>query len=167
MRPPAQVSQALTGRLPCAPAMGHVDVAHGRHPRADRAARDREHRLHARPAPGLSWRCGDVPALGACTTQSCRQLARQLANFCSVPLNAVTFARRPRAPAGFVPVSGTVSRKFKPSRRGQVRVKLKLNKLGRALLARSTALPLETRAEVRERKGTTLSALFQTPLRLR
>lgn len=46
-------------------------------------------------------------------------------------------------------------------------MKLKLNKLGRALLARSTALPLETRAEVRERKGTTLSALFQTPLRLR
>jgi hypothetical protein len=109
---------------------------------------------------------GDGTTTGEGGGQPAGLLATQ-ANFCSVPLNAVTFARRPRAPAGFVPVSGTVSRKFKPSRRGQVRVKLKLNKLGRALLARSTALPLETRAEVRERKGTTLSALFQTLLRLR
>ena len=39
-----------------------------------------------------------------------------------------------------------VARKFKRSRRGQVRVTLKLNKLGQALLARSSTLPLQTRA---------------------
>lgn len=119
MRPPAQVSQALTGRLPA-----HLPWATWTWPTAAIPV------LIELPGTGSTGSaliqlqvfvaCGDVPALGACTTQSCRQLARQLANFCSVPLNAVTFARRPRAPAGFVPVSGTVSRKFKPSRRGQV-----------------------------------------------
>jgi hypothetical protein len=102
-------------------------------------------------------------SLGAGATQACRRLEAQLANFCSAQLNAVTRAGRPRAPAGFAPVTDTALRNFR-SRRGQVRVKLKLNRLGRGLLARSGILPVEVRAEVRERRGTTLNALFKTLL---
>jgi hypothetical protein len=108
--------------------------------------------------------CGDLPALGDCTTKSCRNLQQQLAGLCGAPQGAVTFATRPQAPAGLVPVTSRVSRKFKASRRGQVLVKLRLNKLGRALFARSTALPLQTQAQVQERRGSTLSALFRTLL---
>jgi hypothetical protein len=108
--------------------------------------------------------CGDLPALGDCTTKSCRNLQQQLAGLCGAPQGAVTFATRQQAPAGLVPVTNRVSRKFKASRRGQVRVKLRLNKLGRALFARSTALPLQTQAQVQERRGSTLSALFRTLL---
>jgi hypothetical protein len=43
-------------------------------------------------------------------------------------------------------------------------VKLKLNTLGRAPLARSATLPLETRSETRERQGSTLGALLKTRL---
>ena len=111
--------------------------------------------------------CADLPALGDCTTKACRKLAQQLAPVCGAPQTGATFARSPQAPSGLVAVTNKASRKFKPSRRGQVRVTLKLNKLGRALLARSTTLPLQTRAEVQERKGSTLSALFTTLLNRR
>jgi hypothetical protein len=103
--------------------------------------------------------CGDLPALGDCTTKACRNLQQQLAGLCGARQGAVTFATRQQAPAGLVPVTNRVSRKFKASRRGQVRVKLRL-----ALFARSTALPLQTQAQVQERRGSTLSALFRTLL---
>jgi hypothetical protein len=111
--------------------------------------------------------CGDLPVIRDCTTKACLKVQQQLAAFCGSPQAAVTFARRPRAPAGLVPVTGQVSQKFKASRRGEVRAKLRLNKLGRALLARSTSLPLQTHAQMQERQGSSLNALFKTLLRLR
>ena len=110
--------------------------------------------------------CDDVPALGACTTSACRQLQQQLATLCPASSGAVALARRPRAPAGLVPVTGATSRKFKRSRHGKTTVQLKLNRTGRTLLSRSTTgLPVEVQAQVRERKGGTLRAVFETVLR--
>ncbi len=108
--------------------------------------------------------CDDVPALSACTTKACRQLDQQLAQLCPAS-DGVTLAKRPRAPAGLIPVTAKAKRKLKRSRRGRVRVVLKLNKTGRTLLARSTALPLELHVGLRERRGTTLNALFDLLLR--
>src|SRR5262249_3529102 len=103
--------------------------------------------------------CDDVPALGACTTPACRQLQQQLATLCPASSGAVALARRARAPAGLVPVTGATSRKFKRSRHGKSTVQLKLNKAGRTMLAHSTGpLPVEVQATLRERKGNTLRA---------
>jgi hypothetical protein len=109
--------------------------------------------------------CDDVPALEACTTKACRHLEQQLATQCPASSSAVTLARRARAPVGLVPVTGNASRKLKRSRRGQMRLQLKLNKTGRTLLARSATLPLEVHVELRERRGATLNAIFETLLR--
>ena len=109
--------------------------------------------------------CDDVPALGACTTKACRQLQQQLAALCPASSSAVTLARHSRAPAGLVPVTGTASRKFKRSRRGQATLQLKLNKTGRALLSRSTTLPVQVQVALREGKGGALRAVFETLLR--
>jgi hypothetical protein len=110
--------------------------------------------------------CGDVPSLASCTTKVCQQLQRQLAVYCPAP-TAATLARGGKVPSGFVPITQPVTQKIKRARRGQVRVRLKLNKLGRALLERSSALPLQARAQIQERQGSVLSALFQTLLRRR
>jgi hypothetical protein len=87
--------------------------------------------------------------------------ARTGANLRSAPLNAPLGGRGAR---GALPAAGAVPRQLEPSRCGQVRVKPKLNTLGRAPLARSATLPLETRSETRERQGSTLGALLKTRL---
>jgi len=113
--------------------------------------------------------CGDVPVLEGCTTKACRDLERQLAQYCPAS-TATTLARRgkvPSAPSGLVPVTKSVKQKIKRSKRGQVEVKLKLNKLGQALLARSSTLPLQARAQIQDRQGSVLNALFRTLLRRR
>src|SRR5262245_26281605 len=109
--------------------------------------------------------CDDLPLLASCTTKACRQLDQQLAQLCPGSSGAATFARKPRAPAGFVPVTAKQTRKFKRSRRGQTTIALKLNKTGRRLLSRTSALPLEVHVRVQERRGTTLTALFALLLR--
>ncbi len=109
--------------------------------------------------------CDDVPALGACTTKACRQLQQQLATLCPAASSAAVLRRHSRPPAGLVPVTGTASRKFKRSRRGQGTLQLKLNKTGRTLLSRSATLPVHVRATLQERKGETLRADFETLLR--
>src|SRR5262249_48191826 len=104
--------------------------------------------------------CDDVPALGACSTQACRQLAQQLAALCPATSSALTLARHARPPTGLVPVTGSISRTFKRSRRGQTTLKLKLNKTGRTLLSRSSTLPVEVQVVLHERKAATLRADF-------
>jgi hypothetical protein len=64
-----------------------------------------------------------------------------------------------------VPVTGTTSRTFKHSRHGRSTLQLKLNKTGRALLSRSTTLPVQVQVGLKERKGGTLRATFETLLR--
>jgi hypothetical protein len=109
--------------------------------------------------------CADVPTLESCTTRGCRQVRDQLTALCPGSASGVTSARAPRAPAGLVPVTGRTSRKLKRSRRGQARVRLKLNRTGRILLARSTRLPVVVLVTLRERRGDTLTARFDTIVR--
>ena len=109
--------------------------------------------------------CDDVPALGSCTTDACRQLQSQLATLCPAPTGGVALARKRRPPAGLVPVTGTTSRNLKRSRRGQVGIRLKLNKTGRRLLALDSTLPVQVQVALRERRGGTLQAIFETLLR--
>lgn len=108
--------------------------------------------------------CDDVPALRACTTTACRQIQQQLAARCPASSSVVALARHPPAPAGLVPVTGTRSRTFKRSRRGEVTLRLKLNRTGRVLLSRSAALPVQVQVTVREHHRGTLRADFQTLL---
>ncbi len=111
--------------------------------------------------------CGAVPPPPAdCTTRTCRLIRNQLARSCGATAAATTLGAGRRRTPGKLVVTGTFTKKFGRSR-SAAQGQLRLNKLGRSLLQQNAALPLEARAEIRDRGGSVLTALFRTLLRVR
>ena len=111
--------------------------------------------------------CSELPAIPSdCATPDCRYLRRALAASCGASPAALTQAIRAQTPSGQVVATAKFSRTFGRTARS-ARAKLRLNKLGRTLLARNRTLSLQANADVRDRGGVTLQALFRTLLRQR
>lgn len=110
--------------------------------------------------------CSEVPPpLSDCTSKVCRLIRKALLRSC-VQRSVVSALAAAGPPAGTLVVTRTLKKKVGRSTR-PVQGTLRLNRLGRSLLQQSTTLPLESRAAIRDRGGSTLTALFRTLLRLR
>ncbi len=110
--------------------------------------------------------CDEVPAPPAeCSSKVCRLIHKALQTRCTLRSAIVALAARPAKVPGALVVTRTFKKKVRSA--GPVQGRLRLNKLGRSLLQQSRSLPLEARAEIRDRGGSTLSALFRTLLRSR
>jgi hypothetical protein len=111
--------------------------------------------------------CTVVPPVPpTCTTRTCRLIRNRLARGCGATALAETLGAGRGRPAGKLVVTGKFAKKFgRSARSGQGQ--LRLNKLGRSLLQQNAALPLEAQAEIRDRRGSILTALFRTLLRVR
>ena len=111
--------------------------------------------------------CSEVPPpLSDCTSKVCRLIRKALLRSCVQRSAVSALSAGPARPAGTLVVTRTLKKKVGRSTR-PVQGQLRLNKLGRSLLQQSTTLPLESRAAIRDRAGSTLTALFRTLLRLR
>jgi glucose/arabinose dehydrogenase len=108
--------------------------------------------------------CADLPAPpAACTTKVCPKLRARRAQACGGSLGGI--ARRAGVPPiepPLVPVTRTVTRSFKGSRKGVVHIKAPFNPLGALFFTQYGRLPVQGRLQINDPQGRSIRDFFRT-----